>query len=137
ELLGHGLGQGRADVLPDFRLARVDRDPAVLADMQPGADVLGQGRSSTAAAPAPAPGWLRRGGPLFQQGQDEDPSSPRLQETATIQVEPIGQPLAKLVPLGLDLDPDLVPRCEASWLVHRRASFTACAALRMAAMIRG
>ena len=40
QLLGHRLRERRADVLADLDLAGVDGDRAVLADVQPGADLL-------------------------------------------------------------------------------------------------
>ena len=104
ELLGDGLGQRGPDVLADLGLAGVDRDPAVLADVQPGADVLGRGTAAEAAAP-PAAGLLRLrfGGIPIQQVEDEESAAHRLEEVAAIELEPVGRALAQLVALELDL----------------------------------
>src|SRR5437879_6204441 len=58
QLLRHDLGEGGADVLPHLYLARVDSDLAVLADVQPGADILRSARTSAAATTTPSPRLL-------------------------------------------------------------------------------
>ena len=104
QLLGDGLGQRGADVLADLGLAGEDRDLAVLADVQPGADVLGRGAAAEPPPPTAA-GLLRRGfgGVPVQQVEDEDAAAQRLQEVAAVELEPVGRALAQLVALGLDL----------------------------------
>ena len=141
QLLGDGLAQGCPDVLSDFRLARIDGDLAVLADVQPGADIPGCRLAAPAAAPAlpTAAGRLCLGliGVPIQQGEDEDAPAHRLQEAATIQVEMVRRTFEELVALGLDREIRIKLGRDAGSVVHRLASFTVCAALRRAAMIRG
>ena len=89
QLLGDGLGQRGPDVLADLGLAGVDRDLAVLADVQPGADVLRARTAAAAAAPTPAARLLRLGvvGVPIQQVEDEDAAAHRLEEVAAIELE--------------------------------------------------
>ena len=42
QFFSHCLAEGRSDVLANFNFPRVDDDPAVLADVQPCIDFLGQ-----------------------------------------------------------------------------------------------
>ena len=92
----------RADVLADFGLAGVDGDLAVLADVQPGADVLRHGLAAASAAPAAAAGRLCFG--VVEQVEDQDAAAQRLQEVAPVELELISRLLAQLVALGLELE---------------------------------
>jgi hypothetical protein len=56
ELVRHELPERGLDALPEFDLARVQADRAVLADLEPGVDVFGDVGRAEAAAP-----WLGRG----------------------------------------------------------------------------
>ena len=96
--------------------------------------------SPAAASALPtAAGRLSLGviGVPIQQAEDEDAPAHRLQEVATVQLEPVCRPFEELVALGLDRDVVLELGCDGGSVVHRLASFTSCAALRRAAMIRG
>ncbi len=126
ELLGDGLCEGGPDVLPDLGFAGVHRDPAVLADVQPGTDVLGCGTAAEAAAPPPARLLrLRFGGVPVQQVEDEESAAHRLEEVAAIDLEPVGGSLSQLIALELDLVRVVRRGDRPDSFAHRPTSFTA------------
>ncbi len=142
QLLGDDLAQRRPNVLAHLRLSRVDRDLAILADVQPGAEVVRRGLAAeTSAATTPSAGRLRLRdiSISIDQAEDENASAHRFQEAATIQVEAVCRTFKELVALGFDWDVEVVTEfgSDAGSLVHRLTSFTASAAMRTAAMIRG
>ena len=101
QLFSHGLGQRRADVLADFRLAGEDLDHFILADVQPRADVLGGILASApATTPAAAAGGLGVRG--VQQVEHQDAAAQSIQEVAPVQLETVTRFLSQLVALGLE-----------------------------------
>jgi hypothetical protein len=58
QLIGNSLGEGSADILPDFCFSGEGSDGAVLIDVQPSADILRNGVVEGAVA-ARRSGFLR------------------------------------------------------------------------------
>ena len=82
--------------------------------------------------PPPAAAAGRLGVRGVQQVEHQDAAAQRLQEVAPVQLESVTRFLTQLVALGLE-----IASCDDRWLVHRRASLMALAAIESAAMIRG
>ena len=93
QLVGHRLGEGRADVLAELDLPGVDGDRAVGGHVEPGSDLAGW-RAGTAG---PDARFLRPRGP---GGEDDEPPAQQLHELAAIDLEPVSRSRAELVPLG-------------------------------------
>src|SRR5262249_45387790 len=127
QLLGDRLGQRRARVLTDLDLAGVDRDLAVFADVQPGADVL---RPLPAEAALPAAAGLLRVECVGGDETDDEAAAHAAEEVAAVEVEVVLRLLEELVPFRLDLiGRDGLP-------VHRSPPFITSAALRTACIMR-
>jgi hypothetical protein len=99
QLLRDHLGQGRADVLADLDLAGEGRHRAVLADVQPGPDLLGQ-RPPWGTLP-PLRGRLLGGGLTQQQGHD-DAAAGEPEEAPPAQLEAGPGILEELIALGFE-----------------------------------
>ena len=96
KLLGNGLRQRRADVLPDLRLSGEDGDRAVSVDVQPRVHIVRQ----LFAPAASASGFLR-----FAAGrheQHEQPGAGAPQEIAAIEIEAVARAFEQFVPFELD-----------------------------------
>src|SRR5262249_52896674 len=118
QLFGYDLCQGRTDVLPDFRLAGVDGNDAVLADVQPGRQVLRRRVAEAAAAPGAGFPLLRREG--SGRNEQQDAATENLEEVSSFEIETVTRRFAELVAFHLD---------------HRAPPFVA--ASRIACMILG
>src|SRR4029077_3999092 len=93
KLLADNLRQGRAGVLSDLHFAGVDCDGAVLADVQPGADLLRRGW--TRSAPAASSLFLRAC--LRDHRDDDNTASQQLEKLAAVEVESIRGTCQQLV----------------------------------------
>jgi hypothetical protein len=107
QLLGDDLRQRRPGVLSHLHFAGVHGDGAVLADVEPGADLLGRRRvpapAAAAASPA-APGFLLGHGRRKirrDDARDQDPAAQRPQKPAAVQAETVRRLGGQLVTLRL------------------------------------
>src|SRR5262249_49100824 len=109
-------------------LAGVSRDRAVLADVQPGSDLL-RPAAPASALPPPAPGGRLGGEPVAEQQGDDDAAADDAEELAPVPLVE-GGTLVQLVALRV------VEEVGEELLVHWAPPFSALAACSMAATIR-
>jgi hypothetical protein len=92
------LRKRRTDVLPDFDLAGVNGNGAILADVKPRSDVLGA--AATAAATTSTAGFLRKR--ALDEEHDYNACANRFEKIAATDSESIRGPRIQLVTLGLE-----------------------------------
>src|SRR5262249_33603040 len=97
KLFRDGLSQGSADVLADFHFSGVNADCSVLADVQPGADLLRQ----RIAASRGVSGLLRTAAP--EDREHDQPGSGQFEKVAATEIKMIGRRGREFVALGFEV----------------------------------
>ena len=114
QLLGHGLRERGANVLPHFHLAGANGDFALLAEVQPRIDIL---RQRFTGPSADAAGFLP-GKKGITKAEDHDAAAQELEEIAPWKSKVISGARSQFVSLGLELRRKIVGRYSRAHLLY-------------------